>query len=264
MTNPKNTAFFRRDGDWLVGNDSARGPWSEHHCHAGPVAAVVAGAAEQAVPDKQLVRVTASFFRPVPMSGFVVSVEIPRNGRVASTTRITLTDRDGKVVVSAECLLLETIATIPVDATHIAGPNIDEATPGKFGVQDVFHGKPFFGNCVEIAYPPGENGDPGPTTIWMRTPAIIQGEVASPFQRLCPLADCANGYSRNSEFTQISCVNPDLTISVFRLLESDWIAGKGHSIWQSNGLGLTEATLFDESGAVGNALQTLVLRSIKS
>jgi hypothetical protein len=59
-------------------------------------------------------------------------------------------------------------------------------------------------------------------------------------------------------------VNPDLTISVFRLPESDWIAGKGHSIWQPNGLGLTEATLFDEAGAVGSALQTLVLRSIKS
>ncbi len=72
MANMKDSAFFHRDGDWLVGNDSVRGPWSEHHCHAGPVAAIVAGAAEKAVPDKQLVRVTASFFRPVPMSGVAV------------------------------------------------------------------------------------------------------------------------------------------------------------------------------------------------
>ena len=32
------------------------------------------------------------------------------------------------------------------------------------------------------------------------------------------------------------------------------------SHWQPNGVGLSHATLFDEDGPIGNALQTLIVR----
>jgi hypothetical protein len=262
MATSKYPAFFHRDGDWLVAFGAARGPWSPDHCHAGPVTGVIAGAAESAVPDKQLARVTASFYRPVPMAGIRMQAELVRDGRIASTVRITLHDRADKIAASAECLLLQTIDDLEIEETDLPGPDIDAARPGKFGVEQVLHGDEYFGNNVEIAYPPGEDGDPGPTTIWMRTPPIIEDEVTSPFQRVCPLADCANGYARNSEFTTTSCVNPDLSVTLHRLPQSDWIAGQGRSIWRTDGIGMTEATLFDARGAVGTAVQTLVLRAL--
>jgi acyl-CoA thioesterase len=253
-------AFYHREGDWLVAYESARGPWSPDHCHAGPVTGVLAGAAETALSDKQLVRVTASFYRPVPMAGVRVSTEVVRNGRMASTVRVTLTDRNDKAVAGAECLLLQTVDHIDVEDPILPGPNFDDATRGEFGVKDLPHGEKYFGNANEIAYPPGEDEGPGPTTIWMRALPIIEGEETTAFQRACPLSDCANGYSRNAEFTTMSCVNPDLTVTLHRLPESEWIAAAGRSIWKTNGIGMTRATLFDERGEIGTAIQTLLLR----
>jgi len=119
---------------------------------------------------------------------------------------------------------------------------------------------PFFSSGIEVAYPPGETSDPGPTSIWMRTLPIVEGEKPSPFESLCPLADCGNGISRNSTFAVASFVNPDLTITVFRLPESEWLASQAVSFWEPTGIGMSQAQLYDEKGAVGFALQMLIVK----
>lgn len=63
-------------------------------------------ALEQAVTDKQLVRITTDYARPIPMSGFVINAEITRSGRAASTARATVTDADGRVCATATSLHL--------------------------------------------------------------------------------------------------------------------------------------------------------------
>ena len=50
----------------------------------------------------------------------------------------------------------------------------DEATPGRFAVEHAHHEMTFFGDWVEVAYPPGEDNEPGPTTLWMRTPPLLK------------------------------------------------------------------------------------------
>jgi hypothetical protein len=96
--------------------------------------------------------------------------------------------------------------------------------------------------------------------MWMKTLPIVEGEIASPFQRLCTIADCGNGISRNAEFTDASFINADLTINVFRLPESEWLASQAKSFWESTGIGMSHATLFDTRGAIGVALQTLIVK----
>lgn len=258
MTN----AFFHRSGDWLVGNDPARGPWSADACHAGPVTGVIAGAAETLVDDKQLVRLTASFVRPVPMDGFRVETEPLRAGRTSAVVIVRLVNRDGRLCASANCLLLAT-APNQLPTASIPPPSFVDSVPGQFVSDRSPHGKPFFGQFTEVRYPPGEVISPGPTTLWMKTPAIIDGETASPFQSLCPIADCGNGISRNTDLNTASCVNADLTIGVFRLPESDWLASQSTSFWEQNGIGMSHAMLFDRQGAIGTALQSLVIREVR-
>lgn len=254
------SAFFHRDGDWIVGNDPARGPWSADGCHAGPVTAVIAGAAEALIPDRQLVRLTVNYVRPVSMHGFRVEAVPDGSGRTAASSAITVSDRDGKLLATARCLHL-VVHEIPAPTTSpVPAPDFAQATVGPFPVRQALHGKPYFGSQVEVAYPPGEDDGPGPTTIWMRTPTIVDGEGMSPFQSVCPLADCANGFARNADFGQVSCVNPDLTVLLHRLPESEWLASKGASFWEATGIGSTAATLFDERGVIGSALQSLVIR----
>ena len=48
-----------------------------------------------------------------------------------------------------------------------------------------------------------------------------------------------------------------------RLPESEWLASKGISFWEPTGIGSTAATLYDERGAIGAALQSLVIRPMR-
>ncbi|MDX1518349.1 MAG: thioesterase family protein [Woeseiaceae bacterium] len=255
-------AFFREHDGWLVGNDAARGPWSADACHAGPVTGALAGCAESVVESKQLVRLTANFTRPVPMAGFRLEPELLRDGRATAMVRVDLRDRDDRFCASAECLFVSEApndlpsATLPV-------PPFDNSSPGHFPVTETLHGERMFGHFVEIRFPEGQDGSPGPTSLWMRAPAIVDGEANSAFQTACPVADCGNGISRNSEFVNTSCVNADLTVSLFRLPRSDWILSDSISFWEQNGIGLSHSMLFDRDGPIGTALQSLVLRRIR-
>lgn len=262
MKDDSGTFFSVRDTNCFVGNDAARGPWSADACHAGPVTGLVVRALEQAVTDKQLVRITMDYIRPIPMSGFRIDTEVTRSGRAATTGCATLTDASGKTCATATSLHLVTSEFDSLPTADIVGPSRESSTPGVFVVEKTRHGLPFFGNCIEVAYPEGESNAPGPTTLWMRTPPLLADEVPSPFQRICPLADCGNGISRNAEVTDFSFVNPDLTIILHRLPESEWLASSAVSHWEPSGVGMSQATLFDEKGPVGTASQTLLIQPL--
>jgi hypothetical protein len=94
----------------------------------------------------------------------------------------------------------------------------------------------------------------------MRTVPLLNGETATGFQRICPLADCGNAFGRNAEPWEFSFVNADLTIALHRDPEGEWLGSKSVGHWETNSIGLADAILFDQHGAVGHALQTLVLR----
>ena len=260
MIESNDAAFFLLDGELIVGNDAARGPWSADACHAGPVTAVLARALERAVPDKQLVRVTVSFQRPIPMSGFHADASLQRNGRKAAVAIATLTAADGRECAVASSLHLATDSDGNLPTATVPHPEFGEAVPGAFPLERALHGLPFFSSGIDVAYPPGETSDPGPTSIWMLTLPIVEGESPSPFQALCPLADCGNGISRNSTFAEATFVNPDLTIAIFRLPESDWLASQAISFWEPTGIGLSQAQLFDMTGALGIAVQMLLVK----
>ncbi len=255
--------FFSRTGScWFVGNDSARGPWSADACHAGPVTGLLARAAEATVAGKQLVRLTASFVRPVPMSGIRIECDVDRDGRVAASASLTAFDRDGKVCATATTTHLVTEDIGSVSTPDTSPPPVSDDEPKDFSLSSAPHGKPFISNFVDSRYPPGFSRALGPQTVWMRTPALVLDETPSPFQRACPIADCGNAISRNHELNDVSFVNSDITVSLHRMPESDWLASRAISHWRENGIGLSHATLFDESGEIGFALQSLILRRI--
>lgn len=252
--------FSIRDGEWFVGNDGARGPWSADACHAGPVTGLLVRAFEQAITDKQLVRITADYARPIPVSGFRIDAETVRNGRAVAAGSATLTDADGRICATATSLHIVRSDFEKLPTTVIDGPTRHGAIPGEFVVERARHDKPFFRDAIEVAYPPGESNSPGPTTLWMKAPPLLADELPSPFQSICPLADCGNGTSRNSNLDAATFVNPDLTIVLHRLPESEWLASSAVSFWEPTGIGLSQATLFDEKGPVGVASQTLLIQ----
>lgn len=254
------TAFFFQDGDYLVAHDAARGPWSADACHAGPVSGLLARAAESLISDKQLVRLSANFLRPVPMIGIRIESEVVHNGRVAAGVSVTAYDRGGKVCATATTthIVIEKVGDL--STPDCPPPPMSNEEPRDFIVSKAPHGQPFISNFVETRYLPDVKPHLGPNTLWMRTPPLMATEDTTGFQQVCTLADCGNAISSNHKLTEVSCVNPDITVALHRLPESDWLASSAISHWQSTGIGLSHATLYDEVGEIGFALQSLVLR----
>lgn len=255
-------AFFRLVDERYVGFETARGPWDENACHGGPVTGTIAREVERRIPDKQLVRLTLNFLRPIPLDGYRISVEVEKAGRAVATASASLTGNDGRVCASAAALLLTAHDYSGLPSPRPSPPEFEASTPGFFVSDKSPHGKPFFNSGIEIRYPPGETNAPGPTTMWMQSLPIVEGEEPSPFQRLCPLADCGNGISRNGDFDVASFINPDLTVVVHRLPASDWLASESISFWQDSGIGMSHSILHDTQGPVGAALQALIITPV--
>jgi hypothetical protein len=262
MASVKDHAFFElTDDGWFVGRDGARGPWSEDACHGGPPTGLLARAFERAAPDRQLVRLTVDLQRPVPMSGFRIEVEVRRAGRQLTAADAQLLDRDGRVCAVASGLMLRPGEIGAVPNPELPALEFDGAEPAPFPF-GATHDLPRFSNAVELAFPRGRPFRHGPNAVWMRTPPLLADEPMSPFQSVCPLADCGNALSSNLPPSEVSFINPDLTVVLHRLPVSEWIGAEFSSQWQPNGIGLASALLFDTEGAIGSVLQTLLLQRI--
>lgn len=258
----ENSFFKSDDNEWFQPTSHTRGPWDEHACHAGPPTALLARAVELLLPEQRLTRLSVNLLRPIPFQNLRVKATVQRQGRTVSTTEAFLIDESGKSIVSAQGMHLTPTPhqNLATQVQHIGDP--ESAQPGVFPITQTLHGKPAFnGEGVSVRYPEGHDHLPGPTTAWLKTVPLLDYESPSPFQKICPLADCGNAFGRNAESTDVTFMNTDLTVVLHRDPEGDWLGSQSQGYWEPNGIGLADAMLFDRIGCVGRAMQTLVLRA---
>ena len=263
---PATRAVDGRDVEWFDPTDHCRGPWDADACHAGPPTGLLVRAMERALPDFRLVRITVDLAKPIPMAGFSIDVEVTRRGRTAAGTRAAIVDGEGRERVSATGLHVaaaeQPVFDETLDNSDVVPPQSQHAVPGPFPIDaGRRHGLPgFSGEAVHMRFPPEHRPGPGATTAWMRTAPLLPDETPSPFQAICPLADCGNAFGRHAEPWQVAFVNADLTIVLHRDPVGEWFGSRAVSWWQPSGVGLADAVLFDDGGPVGRALQTMILR----
>jgi hypothetical protein len=223
-------------------------------------------ALERALPAQRLARVSVDLGRPVPMAGFRIATEVLRTGRATAITRATIIDGDGRERVTATGLH-GAVTPVPLfsstlDNSGIVTPRLADAVPGPFPIAPRSDGRTMFRDAVTLRYPPGEDNLPGATTVWMRAMPLLPDEEPSPFQRIGPLADCGNAFSRHTERDRLQFINADLIIVLHRDPVGEWLGSRAVAQWQPSGVGLADALLFDDEGPVGRALQTLLLRPV--
>lgn len=253
------------DVEWFTPTDHARGPWDPDACHAGPPTGLLVRAMERVLPSMRLVRITVDLAKPIPMAGFRIDTEVTRLGRTVGATRAAIVDADRVVRVTAIGLHIASqdapLFDGPLDNADFVPPSLSDSKPGPFPISATAHGLAgFSGSAVRTRYPPGETPGPGATTVWMNTVPLLPDEDPSPFERICPLADCGNAFSRHVDPGDVMFVNPDLTIAVHRDPVGEWLGSRSVSQWQPSGIGLATATLLDDEGIIGQALQTMILR----
>ena len=102
---------------------------------------------------------------------------------------------------------------------------------------------------------------PGPTTDWIRLRVpVVAGEPVSAVERVAAAADFGNGISwvlPRLEGWQF--INPDLTIALQRHPVDEWVCLEAETMVQSSGIGLAESRLWDRSGRLGRAVQSLLI-----
>lgn len=256
--------FTTPDGTWFVPTGYTRGPWDVNACHAGPPTALVVRALERLIPEQRLARLSVELIRPIPMTGFRAQAEIDRPGRSVTLSRAEILD-DDKIYVRVRGLHIRTLDDFPFAATPGTAPDFARSEPGPFPIRDTRHGEQAFPSSIETRYDPDASpGRGGPTIVWMRvTVPLLPDEEFSGLQRICPLADSGNGISYNTYIDKALFLNPDLTLALHRDPVGEWFASRVMSHWQPDGTGLADAELFDTTGPVGRAIQTLLLDSVR-
>lgn len=258
---PLPPAFWLPEGDAFRATVAGRGPWSMGHLHGGPPAALLARALEldaatSAVPLRAA-RITVAFHRPVAIDVFRVSVEPVREGKKVRIARAYLTDLAGRAVATAEALFVRR-ADVGVAATVHPTPRAPEACdPWQF---------PFFTSsavgyhtAMETRLLAGTFGT-GKMALWMRMRVpVVPGEAPSGLQRVVCAADSGNGVSVGVDLAEYTFLNPDLTVSLAREPQGEWVALDATTHFGADGIALAESALLDVAGFVGRGLQTLVV-----
>ena len=276
-------ALFLAEGDRYTPTDFARGPWTPDALHGGPVAALVARAAERCAAPVPMhpARLTLELLRPVPAAPLVVDAEIVRPGRKVQLidVRVTAAD-DGTELAWGRILRIRTLepgdpeadgipAPLAVRATDDAAPfgpdeGDDRAGPGQLGAEPTGERyRAFHTEGAELRFVRGQFQRLGPSTVWVRLAVpIVDGETPSPMQRAAAAADFGNGVSAELAFGQYLFINPDLTVVLDRPPVGEWVCLDARTAFGIPGVGVAQSVLWDELGPVGRSLQSLVVEHL--
>lgn len=96
--------------------------------------------------------------------------------------------------------------------------------------------------------------------VWtkVRIP-LVEGEECSPTQRLLVVADAANGVSGALPFEEWLFIPPTMTATIERAPRSEWMLLDASTTVGPDGIGLTQARMFDEVGLLAAVTQPLIV-----
>jgi hypothetical protein len=258
-------ALFRLDGDRFIPHELTRGPWAPDAMHGGAVSALLARAAES-VPTlvpMQAARLSIELMRPVRLVPLRVETRVLREGKKVQWVEAHVLDGDTEV---AHAILLRIrVADIPWPSRTAGGdvqlpfdgPQSAAAIAAPWSVD---YPAAYHSTATEHRTVRGQWGAIGPTTdlIRLRRP-VVAGEEPSPLQRVAAVADFGNGISSALPYESHKFINPDLTITLHRLPEDEWVCLDAVTYPEPHGIGVAHSVLYDERGRIGHSAQTLLL-----
>lgn len=244
----------------------ARGPWDPTALHGGPVAALLAGAAESLAPGPErpasemaVTRLSVELLRPVPLEPLELTAQLVRPGRKVQLVDCALRTENQLVAMGRALRLLRRAPTAggegaPGDA-RLPGPEV--GVPAAIATASY---RGFHSEGAELRFVEGSFEEPGPATAWVRlTVPVVAGQPTSPVQRAAAAADFGNGISAVLPFDRWRFINPDLTVTLERPPEGQWVALRARTSLGVPGIGVARGELLDSQGAFGSSFQCLVV-----
>jgi acyl-coenzyme A thioesterase PaaI-like protein len=277
-------SIFLDEGEGrFVPTEHARGPWDPRALHGGAPAALIAAALERMEPGAELpfARLSFSFLRPIPMAPLQLSTRMTRPGRRVQELQADL-HCEGVLVCQARALR---ILAAPEELPHLAlaqvaeqrppslpGPR--EGHPVRFALDDMER-RSFAASAMEMRFLSGQplrgelpeldsttsHAPVGHASVWMRLRhPLLPGEPLTPLARVAATADFGNGVSAVLPFEEHLFINADLTITLDRRPQGEWIALDARTLLHPGGIAWAQSVLHDERGPLGLATQALVVQ----
>jgi hypothetical protein len=219
----------------------------------------------------QVVRVTVELLRPVGLVPLTLLVRTSRPGKKVRLVEASLLSDaadgapDGLTEVARATGLLirqkrlDLPSTVPVPETPPPIPDKVDA-PSHADDYEAFHNAGVEMRAAEASF-----DKLGPAKIWMRlNQPVIAGTELTPLQRAVAVADFNNGISSVLEFGRWMFINPDLTVTLHRMPQGEWVLLDAISRIEPEGVGLAESLLWDERGPIGRSVQTLLVDRLGS
>lgn len=206
----------------------------------------------------QVVRLTVEILRPVPIAELGVACKVVHAGRKLRVVEATMRDAGEKVLLRARALALR-VANVPLPDQPVQAPPPGPRESQAFDLP-FFARETNYHQAMEMRVARGQWGK-GPMAAWMRMRMpLVAGETPSPLQRVMTAADSGSGVGVALDMRRHTFVNPDLTVYLHRLPKGEWVCLDAVPITEHSGIGLADTRLYDEHGAIGRGLQSLVIQ----
>jgi acyl-coenzyme A thioesterase PaaI-like protein len=266
------TALFTVLDDRRVqATELSRGPWDARALHGGPVAALAARSLERVLtharedgdPTFTPARFTLELERPVGLDPLTIDARVTRPGRSVRTAELDLHDDSGRRLARATLVVIRERAE-RLDLSAAVLPDDDPPPQPEAEAPQttwrIYDGLAFHRDAVTHSFVRGSFDALGPATDWIRLVVpVVDGEEASPLQRVVAAADFGNGISAAVPHATHTFINPDLTVVLHRAPVAGPIGVASTTRIDGAGIGSAEAELWDTRGRIGRGIQTLVV-----
>ncbi|MGZ4648535.1 MAG: thioesterase family protein [Blastococcus sp.] len=239
------------------------GPWDSGLQHAGPPAALLARAAEQAggIEGGQTVRLAYDIFAPVPVGPVRVRTTVVRPGRRIELVEAVLDGGDERPLMRLSAWRMRTaddgLAAAGQDHPAPATPEASMPETAEFFTQDVAYHR-----ALEWRFSAGSFNAPGPAAAWTRPSSqLVEGEPMTPLEHLLVMTDAASGISATLDWTKATFANVDLTLNLHRPPAGEWLGMDATTTLGGTGAAQCFAVLYDEAGAIGRSSASLFVES---
>jgi len=249
----------------VLASGLTRGPWDPQHQHAGPPIAMVCRAVESVARDHGLThigRLTANLLRPLPIGEIEIEVTTDYSGRNAAHYSARLWGEGKELARFTALAQRENELMLPDDMDGHPLPPAPKPPSESAPQRMPFDRRlPGYADLVENRIASGRFFR-SRCAAWFRLQRpLVEGEDPSGYQRVAVAADSGNGISAVLDFQRYVFVNADLTINLLRRPLGEWICVDARTLLAPNGCGLAESQLFDETGLIGRATQSLAVRA---
>lgn len=255
--------FFIPDGNQLVPQPIARGPWgmTMHGRLFGGLAAREIERLREDDPELACTRLTVELFRSAPIEPVSVSHRVIRSGRRIMVVEATVMQR-GEAVGQGKAVLLRRSQQPP--GTHPVTPHWDVPTPHEMGEPSARLGTRRFEapwdswNVTSRADTmQGLRGG-----LWMReNQPLVEGEPLTPLIRIAMAADLVSPVG-NSSTEGLGFINADYTIYLGHEPRGEFIGIQPYGHLSEDGIAVAQCVAHDLEGPIGFLATTAVANSM--